>query len=205
MKDALLSRYSALYEAVLVPITGQLEALIRDHLRGVPRIDRVCARAKTPESFMEKARKRLRDGTPRYSEPLIQIQDQIGARVIVFFKEDVDVVSEKVLRYFRHIEAKTVIPDSHWSFGYFGKHLVLDLPADAVPRAIDVRSAPSFFELQVRTLFQHAWSEAEHDVGYKGLETLNEDQTRRLAYTAAQAWGADRTFQELLGELTPTS
>jgi len=202
MTDALLLRYTDLYNTILLPIAVQVESLIRDHLNHVPRIDRVSARAKTPESFINKAQKRLPNGTPKYSEPLNQIQDQIGARVVVFFKEDVEVVGDAVLRYFRHIEARMVIPDSHWSFGYFGKHLILDLPADAVPSAIAVKSAPGFFELQIKTLFQHAWSEAEHDVGYKGLETLSEDQTRRLAYTAAQAWGADRTFQELIAEMT---
>lgn len=57
---------------------------------------------------------------------------------------------------------------------------------------------PRVFELQVKTLFEHAWSEAEHDLGYKpGEQPLTPDQTHRLAYTSAQAWGADRMFDEL--------
>lgn len=55
----------------------------------------------------------------------------------------------------------------------------------------------SFFELQIKTLFQHAWSESEHDLGYKPTTTLSSDQKRRLAFTAAQAWGADQIFDEL--------
>jgi putative GTP pyrophosphokinase len=52
--------------------------------------------------------------------------------------------------------------------------------------------------LQVKTLFEHAWSEAEHDLGYKpGEAPLTPDQKRRLAYTSAQAWGADHIFDEL--------
>ena len=31
----------------------------------------------------------------------------------------------------------------------------------------DRERTPRFFELQVKTLFQHAWSEASHDIAYK--------------------------------------
>ena len=53
----------------------------------------------------------------------------------------------------------------------------------------------------MKTLFQHAWSEAEHDLGYKpGTVPLTSDEKRRLAFTAAQSWGADRVFDELFQE-----
>ena len=68
----------------------------------------------------------------------------------------------------------------------------------------DKALVPKFFELQIKTLFQHAWSEAEHDIGYKeGQKPLDLDQKRRLAFTSAQAWGADRVFDELFRELMP--
>jgi putative GTP pyrophosphokinase len=42
---------------------------------------------------------------------------------------------------------------------------------------------------------------AEHDLGYKpGAVPLTPDEKRRLAFTAAQAWGADRIFDELFHE-----
>jgi len=53
----------------------------------------------------------------------------------------------------------------------------------------------------VKTLFQHAWSEAEHDLGYKPSGKLTSDQKRRLAFTAAQASGADLIFDEMFQEL----
>jgi len=78
---------------------------------------------------------------------------------------------------------------------------VLALPAGAVPAGIATDSAPPFFELQIKTLWQHAWSESEHDLGYKPPEALSIDQKRRLAFTSAQAWAADRMFGELFSEL----
>jgi putative GTP pyrophosphokinase len=204
MSDDLKAQYEALRQDVLVPVAVKLEELIRDHVRGEKRVDRVSARAKSIESFLAKAARADTTGVPKYADPLKQIQDLIGARVIVFYLDDIEPMSEFLLRYFVPIETRTIVPDSEWEFGYFGKHHIVAVPSDSVPRDIALDAAPEFFELQVRTLFQHAWSEAEHDLGYKPLETLSADQKRRFAFTAAQAWGADRVFSELLHELRPT-
>ena len=75
------------------------------------------------------------------------------------------------------------------------------LPRDAVPKSILLADAPGFFELQIKTLFQHAWSEANHDLGYKPETPFDTNQKRLMAYTSAQAWGADREFDRLAEEL----
>ena len=78
---------------------------------------------------------------------------------------------------------------------------MLLIPSDVVDPKIDKKLVPEFFELQVKTLFQHAWSEANHDLGYKfGAVPLDSDAQRRLAITSAQTWGADRIFDELFLE-----
>ena len=98
---------------------------------------------------------------------LSQIQDQIGARIITFYKSDVERLDAIVLKYFTPIEFRDRVPDSEWEFGYFGRHYVLLLPTDVIGETMDRAKVPDFFELQVKTLFQHAWSEADHDLGYK--------------------------------------
>ena len=60
---------------------------------------------------------------------------------------------------------------------------------------------PTFFELQIKTLFEHSWAEANHDLAYKPHSELNLVQKRKIAFTAAQAWGADKIFDELSQEL----
>lgn len=187
----------------LVRVAEQLAAFIRAKLADVPRVDRVSARAKTPESFKAKAEKAGASGEPRYEAPLVQVQDQIGARVIVFYKSDVSRVATVLKSYLQPLESKVHTPESNWEFGYFGAHWILALPLDAIPEDIEIDVTPRFFELQIKTLFQHAWSEANHDLGYKADVTPSGDQERRLAFTAAQAWGADRVFDELHLELRP--
>lgn len=195
--DALAAEYGDRYENSLKPTANALCEYFADLLKQEPRIDRVTARAKDPASFLKKARV-LTDGKPKYSEPLAQIRDQIGARIITSYRADVDRLDGIIKSYFKTIEFRDRIPESEWEFGYFGRHYVLVLPSDVKGNSIDKSTLPDFFELQVKTLFQHAWSEAEHDLGYKpGSMPLSADEKRKLAYTSAQAWGADHMFDEL--------
>jgi ppGpp synthetase/RelA/SpoT-type nucleotidyltranferase len=111
-----------------------------------------------------------------------------------------------VKRWFNPIEFKDHVPESQREFGYFGRHYVLAIPSDIIDDSWDKNMIPRFFELQVKTLFEHAWSEAEHDLGYKpGEQPLTPDQTRRLAYTSAQARGADRMFDGLFRARSATA
>jgi putative GTP pyrophosphokinase len=195
--NTLEAEYADRHQNALMPTAEALRLHIIDLLRSEPRIDRVTARAKDPVSFLKKA-EMLVKGKPKYIEPLSQIQDQIGARIITFFKSDVERIDAIVRSFFKPIEFRDRVPESEWEFGYFGRHYVLIVPTDVKSDSIDSKKIPDFFELQVKTLFQHAWSEADHDVGYKtGSTPLTPEEKRKLAYTSAQAWGADQMFDEL--------
>ena len=87
--DAVEKEYGDRYESSLKPTAQSLREYLADLLANEPRIDRVTARVKDPASFLKKARA-LTGGRPKYSEPLAQIQDQIGARIITFYRSDVD-------------------------------------------------------------------------------------------------------------------
>lgn len=199
--DDLLNEYRQRHADVLVPLAERLQPMLAEMLNGIPRIDRVAARAKSPDRFLAKAIKQ-EEGKRKYDHPLQQIQDQVGARIITFYLDDVIAISSVIDRYLRPIEARDVIPDSESEFGYIGKHYILAMPEDVYPNEDgDIRRMPKFFELQIKTLFQHAWSEAGHDLAYKPINPLTSLQKRQLAFTAAQAWGADQMFGTLSSEL----
>lgn len=201
MSGDLKTQYRLRYEKCLVPLAAELTKHIQDNLFGAPHIDRVGARPKSIDRFLAKATKE-QNGAKKYEEPLYQIQDQVGARIIVFYKCDVDVVADTISKYYKHIETKAVVPENEWEFGYFGRHYILHMPSELRGIA-NPEFMPDFFELQIKTLFQHAWSEAEHDLGYKpGGKPLSNEQLRMLAYTSAQAWGADEAFERLFRERT---
>jgi ppGpp synthetase/RelA/SpoT-type nucleotidyltranferase len=76
--------YRQRYEAVLKPLATAIEAHLSECFSGEPRIDRITARPKAVDSFMKKAQALVKS-RPKYCEPLSQIQDQIGARIITFY------------------------------------------------------------------------------------------------------------------------
>ena len=194
--DKLKTAYEKRYDAHLHPLAEKVEALLKDHFNGEPRIDRIVARAKSVESFIKKAAKNMH-GKCKYDDPLNQIQDQVGARIVTYYLDDIKNVEDIVLRYFRPVELITVVPDSEWEFGYFGKHFVLFVPEDLLDVPPSTQTCPRFFELQIKTLFQHAWAEANHDLGYKPAWEWSSEDMRRIAFVSAQAWGSDTVFNDL--------
>lgn len=201
MTSDAVKEYERRYNAFLKTIAANLEQHVKGIVSDLPHVDRVGARAKTPDSFAGKITRKDDQENLKYQKPFTELQDLIGARVIVFYLNDVKAVADQINRHFRHIEQKAMVPEYDWSFGYFGEHFVLALPRDVVPEGVDLAQVPGFFELQIKTLFQHAWSEANHDIVYKAKQGLTQDQIRRSAYAAAQAWGADRIVDELRAEL----
>ena len=199
----LSDQYHSLFEKTLKPLAINMEAHLKEMLYGTSHIDRISARAKSPDRFIAKANKLTDEGKKKYHDPLNEIQDQIGARIIVFYLQDVHDVEIIIRKYMTSIEIKSLVPETEWEFGYFGRHLILSIPKDVSDDVERKDGCPMFFELQIKTLFQHAWSEADHDLGYKSDNPLSEDQNRRLAFASAQAWGADRIFKELYSELNP--
>lgn len=199
-----LKSYPERHEMILKDLARNVERFLNDILHGLPRIDRVSARAKSPDSYINKSLKKQPDGELKYENPLDQIQDQVGARVVVLYSDDVEVVSRKVTSTLTKIEEKRLVPESEYEFGYFGKHFVFFLPEDVKNDDWSDEDIPTFFELQIKTLYQHAWSEASHDLAYKAGNDLTSNQKRRFAFTAAQSWGADEIFSALFNDLDST-
>jgi ppGpp synthetase/RelA/SpoT-type nucleotidyltranferase len=105
------------------------------------------------------------------------------------------------LEYFRPIELKRITPDDESKFGYEGYHCILIIPTDIRNSTISTTDCPEFFELQIKTLYQHAWAQANHDLSYKPEKSLDSDFMRKVAFTAAQSWGADLIFNELANRI----
>lgn len=161
------------------------------------KIDQRSCRIKDIDSFIKKAMK-VEDGRIKYNFPFSEIQDQIGVRIVIYYINNVEPLANLIKEYFNFIEEKRFPPETYKEFSYEGRHFVLNLGDHIYPNGIDKSLIPDFFELQIKTLFQHAWSQAEHDLGYKEDRVLEFNEKRKLAFAAAQAWGADRIFSEIL-------
>lgn len=163
----------------------------------LPHIDRVSFRAKDTGSFLRKALAE-RGGQRRYRNPLREVEDQVAGRVLVFFRSDLEPVRQRLVETFGAVEDVRKEPESPAEFSYESDHLVLHIPPYLVPRAWERRQdIPVTFEMQVRTLFQHAWAEPQHDLGYKTEADLDRETKRQLAWVAASAWGADHVLDQV--------
>jgi len=192
--------YKDLHASALAVLLSRIQDDLCDNFRDLPRVDRIVVRAKSPDRFLAKAAKLDESGQKKYPDPLNQIQDIIGARVVGFYLSDIPSLEAIVEKYYQKIEKQNIMPEKPNEFGYEGKHFILFIPDECLTGLVSAVPLPKYFELQIKTLFQHAWAEAEHDVGYKSLRELNSQEKRYLAYAAAQAWGADRIFDEMISQ-----
>nr|WP_269810726.1 hypothetical protein [Kineosporia rhizophila] len=158
----------------------------------------VTGRAKAVASFAGKAARRTADGELVYSEPLREINDQIGVRVITYVQDDVatvaDVIHDQLLvKRDRDMGEETA---RQGRFGYRSRHMLIALDA--------AREGHSEYEplrgmaasLQVRTVLQHAWAEFEHDIRYKGTVPAEQapELDRRFTLAAGLLELADQEF-----------
>ena len=74
---------------MLLVLATRLEAHLRTVFDRCARIDRISVRAKSVDRFVAKAEKEI-NGKRKYDDPLTQIQDQLGARIVTFYKSDVE-------------------------------------------------------------------------------------------------------------------
>lgn len=124
----------------------------------------VDSRPKSTDSLRGKLRRK------KYRNPATQVTDLIALRVITYFWEDVDRVATELRSGLDVSERKSRDARAELrpnQFGYRSLHLIARLrPADAgQPAYSDLRR--TWFEIQIRSILDHAWSEIEHEMIYK--------------------------------------
>jgi ppGpp synthetase/RelA/SpoT-type nucleotidyltranferase len=192
-KQTITAAYAA-RSALLCELADTLERRTRESIEGLKHIDRVAFRVKDPTSFIKKALK------PKYVAPLNEIEDQVAGRVITFFRDDIPIVRGCIESSLAKVEYIAKEPEAPDEFGYESDHYIFVIPEHLKPEGWNLQAdMPTTFELQLRTLFMHAWAEPQHDVGYKPAEGIevNRQSKKELAWIAASAWGADHKLNEV--------
>jgi len=167
----------------------------------------VTGRTKGVQSFAKKAARTV-DGRLVFTDPMREITDQIGVRVITYVHSDVSAVADLlgdqvVVKEDRDMGQETA---SEGRFGYASRHLLIELDA---ARESDRALAPlrgRVAQVQVRTVLQHAWAEFEHDIRYKGDVPLEHarDLDRRFTLAAGLLELADQEFSTIRERLRST-
>lgn len=153
-------------------------------------IHHVTGRVKRPASLADKLRRK-----PGRYHTLTDVTDLVGVRVITYFESDVNVVARLMEEH--HVvdwdhsidKSRRHDPDR---FGYMGVHYVVRAEPDLVPQLPGAR-----FEVQIRSILQHAWAEIEHDLGYKNPQAVPREVRRRFYRLAGLLEMADEEFMAL--------
>ena len=125
---------------------------------------------------------------------LADLTDILGLRVITFYLDDVDKVASAVERLFtvdwENSVDKRKIHEID-SFGYLSLHYICSVPG-----------FPYRFEIQMRTLLQHAWANMDHDTGYKSGVEIPKRYMRSMSRLAGLLELVDDEFSKIRIELT---
>lgn len=163
----------------------QLEIVVAD----------VPSRAKTLKSFLEKIRRK------KYEDPMKNIQDFAGIRVVCLYARDVDRIEAIVHDEFEMLEKVDKREEMGADqFGYLARHYIAKLKLETSgARYEDLKDL--VFELQVRTILQDAWAIIDHHLVYKHETEVPVHLKRKLRIIAGLFENADDQFNQIYQEI----
>ena len=192
------------YESLL-PVYRQMEKVIPDKLKeffdeaGII-VAALEHRIKTKESLAGKLK--LKGGKYR---DIYDITDLVGLRVITFYIDDVDKVASIVERLFE-IDWENSIDKrkAHEidSVGYLSLHYICRIPESSYKDPEHPELNKIRFEVQMRTILQHAWSNMNHDTGYKSGVEIPSIYMRNMSRLAGMLELVDDEFSRIRREIT---
>ena len=126
-------------------------------------------------------------------DSLADITDIFGMRIITFYTDDVDKVASAVDRLFEvdwdNSVDKRKLHEVD-SFGYLSLHYICRTP-----------EFPYRFEVQMRTILQHAWANMNHDTGYKSGVEVPVEYRRNMNRLAGMLELVDEQFSRIRTEI----
>jgi len=159
----------------------------------------VQSRAKTVSSFAEKCVRKYH----KYKNPVDQLSDLCGARIILQTLEQVRAVKEFIEdNFIVHERDDKTLSLGEETFGYRDMHYVVSIDPDgddALTITDEERAliASLRAEIQVRTWLQHAWADTLHDRLYKSPLRPPREVRRTGNLQAALMEEGDRNFSEM--------
>jgi ppGpp synthetase/RelA/SpoT-type nucleotidyltranferase len=189
-----VKNYSA-RRGVYEDLAQEVERILREVLDGKSlNYHSITSRGKDVASYERKAR----DGS--YTDPEREIMDMAGVRIITYTQSDAEKASATVRGLFDVIPAYSVDKTAELGtdrVGYRSIHYIatlgegrLRLPENKIFHGIR-------FEIQVRTILQHAWAEFEHDRNYKFAGVIPDHLKRRVSLLAGSLETIEREFDSI--------
>lgn len=160
----------------------------------------ITSRPKGLAEYKDKASK------AKYKDPKNEIMDMAGIRVITYLDSDAKKAAEIIKSLFQYFPEHSKDKSEELGtdkVGYRSIHCVCSL-GDNQCQADREPFKGLYFEIQVRTILQHAWAEFEHDRNYKFKEdaVLPDHIKRRLKLVAGDLELLDWTFELIASSIS---
>lgn len=156
--------------------------------------DRVYGRVKEFYSFVGKTRRKS------LQNPFQEMNDIVGIRIICLYRDDIEEIKKVVDETFEVISDDDKTEDKDVDrFGYSGSHIIARL-GNEQNASLQQSLRHLHFEIQIRTIAQHAWASISHHLFYKQSDKIPEDQERDFNALSALFYVADSHFLWLKNE-----
>ncbi|MGD0711566.1 MAG: hypothetical protein ABR968_10355 [Bacteroidales bacterium] len=151
------------------------------------------SRTKTLEGFKEKIlRKEL-----KYTNPIEEMTDIVGARIILYYQDELDKVIEIIKKEFLIDEDNSIDKGKLLKaneFGYQSVHYVCKLSEKRNSLPEWKKYSNLSVEIQIRTVLQHSWASISHELEYKKNFEIPSVLQRKLFRLAGLFELADEQF-----------
>ncbi len=153
-------------------------------------------RAKEIDSFKNKIE--LKKG--KYKDPLKEIMDLCGIRIIVYYQTDIDKIDKLIKENFdvdtlNSIDKSTILKSNE--FGYLSNHYIIRINSSRVHLPEWNKFKELNAEIQLRTVLQHSWAAISHELEYKSKFDIPDILKRKLFRLAGLFELADEEFVQV--------
>jgi len=189
--------FMQLYKAGIKEIKTKLEILddefkVRYDYNPIHHIE---SRLKTPESLIEKIKKKNIE--TNFKSIRDNINDIAGIRVICNYKNDIERIANMLIGQddvkVKYIRDYISTPKEN---GYRSLHIVVEIPI-----YLAEEKTPVPVEIQIRTIAMDFWASLEHKLRYKADCNVSPELKQRLKICAEAIYEVDEEMQAIHNEL----
>ena len=174
-KEEVINNIETYYDMVADNLELDLKRAIEEKIQACGIMCRVFSRKKSKESIIAKMHEKAES---KYIAENKKMQDMIGIRIVLYFKDDIEICINTLKKMFEidnyvydELNTETFKPQKI--------NYVYRIPEKYSGIAIDLQEKcliDNTFEVQIRTIFSEGWHEVEHDIRYKYIDDWQNTQ-----------------------------